>query len=189
MRKWIIAILLIVVFIFSIMAGFIVNSFINFSKHEEQSNHAVLAEDKTEEVIDTSSNEVIVSPNAEIVLTQSFKKCGHTITTKDIAPRDIVNLNQGKVQEYYADWNIDEFNSNEIKLSRNNSGICDEHYILRESDGYISISCKNNIGEYIFKGLTDISVQYLTEEDLANLEEGIEVVGRESLNKLLEDFE
>ena len=84
---------------------------------------------------------------------------------------------------------MDEFTTNEIKLSRNNVGICDEHYIIRESDGYISISVKNDIGEYIFKGLTDIPVQYLAEEDLAKLEQGIEVIGRENLNKFLEDFE
>ena len=189
MRKWLVAILLILLFIFSVMAGFIVNSFMDFSKNKEESNQAVLAEEKTEDIIDTSSSEEIVSPNAEVILTQTYKKCGHTISSKEIAPREIVNLNKDKVQEYYDEWNIDEFSSNEIKLSRNNPGICGEHYILRESDGYISISCKNNIGEYIFKGLTDISVQYLPEEDLTNLEQGIEIVGRENLNKFLEDFE
>ena len=93
------------------------------------------------------------------------------------------------MQKYYVGWNIDEFSASEIKISRNNSGICEEHYILRESDGYISISRKNDIGEYIFKGLTDISIQYLPEEDLIRLEKGIEVIGKESLNKFLEDFE
>ncbi len=189
MKKWIITALLIAIFIFAVIAGFMVNSFINFSKEEKRSNQAVLAEEKSDEVVDTSSSEIIVSPKANIILTQTYSQCGHTITSTEMVPREIVNLNQGKVQEYYDGWNIDEFSSDEIKLSRNNSGICGEHYILRESDGYISISCKNDIGEYIFKGLTDISVQYLSEEDLANLEDGIEVVGRVNLNKLLENFE
>ena len=77
----------------------------------------------------------------------------------------------------------------QIKLSRKSSGICSEHYVLRESDGYLSISCKNDIGEYIFKGLTDISVQYLPEEDLVKIQKGIEIVGKDNLNKFLEDFE
>ncbi len=189
MKKWIILVLLFVIFIVSVIAGFMVKSYINFPKNKEESNRPVLAEEKEEDVVDTISNEIIVSPNAEVVLTENFAKCGHTISTREVVPREIVNLNQSKVQEYYDKWNIDEFDSNEIKLSRSNSGICDEHYILRESDGYISISSKNNIGEYIFKGLTDIPVQYLPEEDLANLEKGIEIVGRESLNKFLENFE
>ena len=189
LKKWLIVALFIVVFILSVVAGFLVKSFINYSKKDEQANQAVLAEEKVEDVVDTSSNDVIVSPNAEVVLTQKYTKCGHTVSKREIAPREIVNLNQEKVQEYYEGWNIDKFSSDEIILSRTNSGICSEHYILRESDGYISISCKNDIGEYIFKGLTDISVQYLTDEDLAELEKGIEIVGRDSLNKFLEDFE
>lgn len=189
MKKWVVAFLLIIVFALSVVSGFLVKSFINFSKKEEHGNTAVLAEDKVNETIDTSSADVTVSPNAEIVLTQKFDKCGHTVTSKEIVPREIINLNKEKVQEYYKDWNLEEFSASEIKLSRNNPGLCSEHYILRESDGYISINVKNDIGEYIFKGLTDISVQYLPQEDLAKLEKGIEVVGRENLNKILEDFE
>lgn len=189
MRKWVIAVLIVIIFILSVMAGFIVRSFINFSKNDKENNHIVLAEEKVEKMIDTSSKEITVSPNAEVVLTENFKKCGHTKTKRESAPREIVNLNKEKVKEYYKDWNLDEFSANEIKLSRNNKGICDEHYVIRESNGYISISVKNDIGEYIFKGLTDIPVQYLTEDDIAKLEQGIEVVGRENLNKFLEDFE
>ncbi len=189
MKKWILAILVLVLFCVSVFAGFIVRSFVNFSKGENQHNDVVLAEKNEEELIDTGSKEETVSPNAEVVLTQNYKRCGHTRTKKEIAPREIVNLNKDGVQKYYEGWTIDEFSPTEIKLSRNNQGICDEHYIIRESDGYISINCKNESGEYIFKGLTDISVQYLSEEDLQKLEQGIEVVGRENLNKFLEDFE
>ena len=190
MKKWLIAILLIILFIVSVMAGFIVRSFINFYKSEkEDSNQIVLAEEKIEKMVDASSKELTVSPNAKVVLTQHYQKCGHTKTKVEDVPREIVNLSKEKVQEYYKDWTIDEFSPDEIKLSRNCKGICDEHYIIRESDGYISISVKNDVGEYIYKGLTDISVQYLTEDDLVKLEQGIEVVGRENLNKFLEDFE
>ncbi|MBR3673294.1 MAG: hypothetical protein IKN65_03230 [Clostridia bacterium] len=189
MKKWIIVALIIIIFILSVISGFIVKSYINFSENKQEGNQAVLAEDNNKDTVDTSSLDITVSPNAKVILTETYQKCGHTIITKQDAPREIVNLNKEKVKEYYLDWNIDEFNSNEIKLSRKNNGICNEHYIIRESDGFISISCKNDIGEYIFKGLTDISVQYLSEEDLNKLEQGIEVVGRDNLNKFLEDFE
>lgn len=188
MKKWVIVVLIIALFIVSVICGFIINSFINFSEKKEQ-NQAVLADNEKEKTVDTSSSDVTISPNAQVISTQKFEKCGHTTTVREIVPREIVNLNQEKVQKYYDGWNIDEFSASEIKISRNNSGICEEHYILRESDGYISISRKNDIGEYIFKGLTDISIQYLPEEDLIRLEKGIEVIGKESLNKFLEDFE
>lgn len=189
MKKWIIASACIILFIISTMIGYFINSIINFSEKKEETP-PVLAQEKVEdEVIDTSFSDITVSPNAEVILTEKFARCGHTSVTREIAPREIVNLNQEKVQEYYDGCSIDKFTSDRVEVSRSTTGICDEHYILRESDGFISINCKNNIGEYIFKGLTDISVQYLPEEDLEKLQKGIEIVGRENLNKFLEDFE
>ena len=191
MRKWVVVLLLVIVFVLSVISGFLVRSFINFSKKEERGNDVVLADnnENDNQVIDTSSVNATVSPNAEVTMTELFKKCGHTVVTKEIVPREIVNLDIEKVKEYYKDWNIDEFSTNEIKISRTNKGICNEHYVLRESDGFISINVKNDIGEYIFKGRTEISVQYLPEEDLRKFEQGIEVIGRDNLNKFLEDFE
>lgn len=189
MKKWIIAGLSIILFIVSMMLGYLINSIIDFSKKKEETP-PVLAEEKVEEeVVDTSYSDVTVSPNAEVILTENFTRCGHTSVTREIAPREIVNLNQEKVQEYYEGCSIDSFTTDKIEVSRSTTGICDEHYVLRESDGFISINCKNDIGEYIFKGLTDISVQYLPEEDLSKLQKGIEIVGRENLNKFLEDYE
>ena len=46
----------------------------------------------------------------------------------------------------------------------------------------------DNDDEYLYKK-TDISTEYLSQEDLDDLSGGIEVVGLEELNKILEDFE
>ncbi|MBR2786313.1 MAG: hypothetical protein IKD76_02290 [Clostridia bacterium] len=189
MRKWGIAILMVILFVISAISGFMVRSFINFSKTNEHEQQNVLSVEEKGEIINTNSADTVVSPNAEVVLTQYYKRCGHSRVVREIAPREIVNLNEEKVREYYEGWKLDSFTANEIKLSRDNEGICGEHYIIRESDGYISISAKNDIGEYIFKGQTDIPVMYLPEGDLEELERGIEIVGRENLNKFLENFE
>ena len=45
-----------------------------------------------------------------------------------------------------------------------------------------------NNNEYLYKK-TDISTDYLSEEDINDLKVGIEVVGLEELNKMLEDFD
>ena len=187
MKKWVIALAIIVIFVLSVISGFIVKSYINFSDKKQESKELVLANDN--EVIDTSSLDETVSPNAKVTKTETFQKCGHTVTTKEDVPREIINLNKEKVMEYYKDWNIDEFSSTEIKISRKNKGICKEHYVVGVFNGFISISAKNDIGECIFKGVTDISVQYLPEEDLKKLEQGLEIVGKDNLNKFLEDFE
>ena len=47
--------------------------FTNFSKKEEQ-NHAVLADNEKEKTIDTSSYDITISPNAEVISTQKIWK-------------------------------------------------------------------------------------------------------------------
>lgn len=189
MRKWIIIVALIIIFILSIISGFIVKSYINFSNKKEDINHNVLANSNDNKTIKTNSIDEKVSPNAKIIITETYQKCGHTVTRKEDVPREIINLNKEHVEEYYKGWNVDEFCSSEIKISRKNKGICNEHYVIGELNGFISISVKNDIGESIFKGVTDIAVQYLPEEDLQKLKQGIEIVGKDNLNKFLEDFE
>ena len=117
MRKWLIVIALILVFALSVLCGFMVKSYINFSKKESE-NNAILAENGQEnKAVNTASAEVTVSPNSEVIITQKFSKCGHTITKREEAPREIVNLNKEKVQEYFEGWSIDKFTSNEIEIS------------------------------------------------------------------------
>ena len=186
MKKWLIIGILMIIFVLSIISGFIVKSYINFSSKKDDSSQKVLANN---DVINTSSVNETVSPNAKVIITETFQKCGHTVTRKEDVPREIINLNKEKVEEYYKGWSVDEFGALEIRISRKNKGICNEHYVIKEFNGFIGISAKNDIGECIFKGVTDISVQYLPEEDLERLKQGIEIVGKDSLNKFLEDFE
>lgn len=76
-----------------------------------------------------------------------------------------------------------------IDEASNNLGDDDTRYLLESVDGYIFVYYLNDENEkYLYKRTT-ISVDYLSQEDIDDLEVGIEVVGSEDLNKMLEDFE
>lgn len=62
-------------------------------------------------------------------------------------------------------------------------------YLIKDVDGYICIYYLDNLNDEILYKKTDISTEYLSYEDLDDLEIGIEVTGSQELNKLLEDFE
>lgn len=62
-------------------------------------------------------------------------------------------------------------------------------YILRAKDGIIYVYYINENQEEVLYRVTDISTKYLGEEDVKELEKGIEVTGVQELNQLLEDFE
>ena len=61
-------------------------------------------------------------------------------------------------------------------------------YILREKDGFINVYYINESGEEILYRVTDIRVKFLGENDIKELKQGIEVIGTQKLNEMLEDF-
>ena len=63
------------------------------------------------------------------------------------------------------------------------------HYVVKSVDNYINVYYVDDFGNNILYKETNIYTKYLEEEDIYDLEAGIDVYGAQNLNKLLEDFE
>ena len=119
--------------------------------------------------------------------------------SKKNKPGEINNIVQNETEisasRYVKDDCLNEWEDytesvqNEIKETSGNLNDENKHYILREKDGFINVYYTNENEEEILYKVTDISTSYLGEEDIKELKEGIEVVGLQNLNQLLEDFE
>ena len=92
--------------------------------------------------------------------------------------------------ECLNEWNdYGEYISARVEEANNNLSEQDTHYLLKDVYGYIEVYyLDEDKNEYLYEK-TDISTEYLSEEDIDDLKVGIEVVGIEALNKMLEDFE
>ena len=79
----------------------------------------------------------------------------------------------------------------EEEIKETSSVLNDEnrHYILRAENEVVNIYYLNEDDEEILYKVTDVSIKYLSDEDRAELKKGIEFVGIEKMNQLLEDFE
>ena len=55
--------------------------------------------------------------------------------------------------------------------------------------GKVVVYIVNNDGTESVYEKTNISSEYLTETDLINMQDGLEIYGKEELNKIIEDFE
>ena len=102
---------------------------------------------------------------------------------------------QNREEETVSDECINEWEdyaqylNEEVKETGSDIGEDDTRYLLKNEDNYIDVYyLDENNDEYLYKK-TDISTEYLSQEDLDDLNSGIEVVGLEELNKILEDFE
>ena len=63
------------------------------------------------------------------------------------------------------------------------------HYLVKSENNCVTVYYVDESGNTILYKETGISINYLGEEDIKNLENGIDVYGAQDLNKLLEDFE
>ncbi len=140
--------------------------------------------------IETSSNEdTSISPTAMLKMTQFYEDCGHVIKEEYNVPEAIVNMTESEIEKYYNGWEIKSFSEDMIEIYKENEGICDEHYTVKDIDGYITVYIKRNNGEEKMIRKTEILTKYLSDEDKITLKNGVNVVGKKDLESFLEDFE
>lgn len=142
------------------------------------------------QVVQTNSEEIKISPNAIITFFKHYSNCRHVVRVKENAPKNIVNISKDAFSSLYSDWKINKFTSTEIELSKDFSGDCNEHFLVKSNpDGFIEIYNVKPDTSLVLHEKTDISVKYLSNEDIAELENGVYLYGKENLNAYIENFE
>lgn len=140
-------------------------------------------------VIETSAQENLVSPNAIIIKKTYYEACDHLIRKVEEIPENLVNKTEQDIKTEFSDWNVEEFSPTQITLYKSVSGNCGEHYFVQEHNGVIGIYTIDEYGVKTLKEDTEISTQYLPEEDMNNLKAGVEIIGHTKLIEFLEDYE
>lgn len=139
--------------------------------------------------VEANSSEEKISPNCLVILRRYYKECNHTINEYIDIPQGLVNKTYEELQKEYPTWEIKDFSSTQVVLYREFDSSCAQHFVVRDVDGKIVIYKVNENNEEEVFQKTEISVEYLTETDKIEIENGIRVNGMEELNQLIEDFE
>lgn len=203
-KNWII-ILIIAIIIIGIATGIIIYN--NNKQNKKQSNIVKneineVSEKVTDECIEewekleqakieieTNSSEEKISPNCLLTLKRYYKECEHIINKYIDIPQNLVNKTQKDLEKEYPNWEIKKYSSNEIILYKEFDSNCGQHFILKNDNGKITIYKINENNEEEIYEKTEISVEYLTETDKVEIQNGIRVNGIEELNQLIENFE
>lgn len=127
--------------------------------------------------------------NAILILKKYFQKCEHTINEYVELPQELVNMTEEEVQAQYSDWEVIGFEKGKLTLYKEFDDVCGEHFKLKIEDGKVVIYIVNSDGTESVYEKTNISSEYLTETDLINMQDGLEIYGKEELNQIIEDFE
>ena len=192
MRKnYIIVIGIILTILFGVLIGGIIAN--NGSQEPEQ--QALKQETENNKLSDeiqittTGAKEEKTTPNTLLRFKTFYKKCEHTAIVNEEISEKFVNKTERELRESYKDWQIQKFSAKQVELYKEADGICNEHYIIKENNGYVAIYLLDSNEKEILQETTQIAVAYLPQTDQVQLKEGIKVVGRQKLNATLEDYE
>ena len=142
-----------------------------------------------DEYLQANSEEEKVGPNTVLKLKKVYLDCKHIITEKVELPKEFINMSKAELEDSYKDWKLEEFSKEEIIFTREYTGICNEHYLVKIVGDVLGIYSIDKDRKETLKEKTEIYADYLPENDVSRLKEGIEVIGKENLNSLLEDYE
>ncbi len=190
-RNYIFVILAFFVIGIGIIIGIVVSN--KTSNYNQNAGNRITQEENTLDneinIVTTSSKDEKTTPNTLLIFKTYYKECGHTMQYIEDIEEGLVNETKEEIQSKFPDWNIEEFGKQQIIFYKENEGICNEHYILKDCNGYVYIYLSDEKGEEKLNQITEIVTEYLPETDRRALKEGIKVVGKEKLNATLEDYE
>ena len=162
---------------------------IDSTEISEEENDTFSNTELENELVETSSGSDNISPNAIIIEKRYYEECDHLIRETVDVPEELVNQGEEELQEYYVGWTIEKYSATEITVYKEFSGYCNEHYIVKENNGILSVYTQDENGVQEWLEDTQIDVKYLPDEDVENFEVGVEVVGKSNLYEFLEDYE
>ena len=144
---------------------------------------------KTKEIQTSTQNEKI-SVNTKIIEQIYYNKCDHIIETELKDKKQYINMTKEMLTKKFPTWAIKKFNNDEVILYKEEEDFCNEHFLVKDVDGYITVYTLNSNGEILeILKTTDISTNCLAEADKSNFEKGVTIYTKQNLNKLIEDFE
>ena len=159
------------------------------TSQDDSNANTELKDKEISKLLETNSKEDKTSPNCKITLKVYYKVCEHLVETRNNIEQADVNLTEEELKQKFPDWEIQRFTPNEIVLYKEINDFCNEHFMLKEEEGYIAIYKLDKDNKAEFFQTTEISTDYLAEEDLSKIKNGIKVYTQKELNKTLEDFE
>lgn len=130
-------------------------------------------------------NAAVVDEGAAVQFITVYMSCGHQITKEELAPPDIVGLNEDQIAARYTGWRIDEFSPDKIVLIKEVDGYCPEHFVIKEHDGHVAVY--KILGELVRD--TEIPLDILPDIMQQQIKKGIIVNTEEEINSILENLD
>ncbi|MGE5330094.1 MAG: BofC C-terminal domain-containing protein [Deltaproteobacteria bacterium] len=178
--------------------------YINENRHNTQQIHfkgsaspEALPQKITPKAIPPASNtevegsrpeDVLISPNAIIVIEKKYTRCGHVISNTINVPADMVNLTESQLKLAFKNYKVTKFSPEKIIILKELEMKCSNHFILKEKDGFVAVYYQQPINGILLKEVTPLLVKNLPEKEKSRLKQGLKVESQQELAQTLEDL-
>ena len=134
-----------------------------------------------------------ISPNTLIEERIHYSSCGHVITKLDTVEEELVNMTKNEFSKHMEanspNKRLITYSANKITLGVIKNHLCENHFIIGEKDGNITIFKIGKNGEKIVEKIfPDYPISLLMEIDQEKIINGIVVDSEEELSEMLENF-
>lgn len=129
-----------------------------------------------------------MTTDTRLIFKTLYTECGDTVVERKEVPAEIVDFDRQMLEDYYAIWEIEQFSSEEVILTREIEGISPDHYLLGVQDSYVAVYEFGEDGKPILKEITDIPLSILRLNDQHRLRNGILLDSIKEVNQFLEEF-
>lgn len=129
-----------------------------------------------------------ITSSTKMVYEYFYKKDNITERVEDVPPYFLIGLTRQDLEKNFTDWVVKSFSTDEVLMQKTIDAESTQHYIVKDYDGIVAIFYETPIEGNDIKEITDIMTNTLPKEEQDKLKQGIKIIGKEQLYKLLEAY-
>ena len=111
-----------------------------YAPEDEYREHGTEAEAAAE-------SSLAAGENCYLLQTMAFSRCGHSVQRRVALPGDMAGSGLSQIQERYALWQIEEFQSQQIVMRREIELFCPMHKVLAADEAGQIVLAENVYGD------------------------------------------
>ena len=154
----------------------------------EIDSHSAADDPALPTVMENTPEPARIKPSTRIMYEYVYQADNRTETSEKDPPYFLLDQPREKIADYYLDWDIIEFNENQVKLRRTVPELFEDQFVLGVKDDYVAVYHRSNTGAVRLKEVTGTPIGALSPDEQSKLMAGINIGSEEQLAKMLEDY-
>ncbi|SJZ36346.1 hypothetical protein [Garciella nitratireducens] len=135
----------------------------------------------------------IIKSNTQIIFEREYIKSEYIDKEIEKPSKDILGMNESEIKNYYHDWNIINFDSEELVLRKVIDSYSPNNYKIgvakKDNVDYIAVYCFNKEGEEFIDYISQTPISMLSKEEQGKFIRGMIFSDINEVYRMLENYD